>query len=146
MKVEDKNITSALLIDDDKFTNFYNEKIVTKHNSFKNVVSVTSGKEALDYLTNAFNNNNNIPDVIFLDLNMPAMNGWEFIEEYKKLDINYTSKIDLVILTTSSNPDDFERSQDIDAVNGYINKPLSLDILDDIIEQRFSVSNSKVSK
>ncbi|OBQ55049.1 response regulator [Tamlana sp. s12] len=137
-----KSITSTLLIDDDKFTSFYNEKIVKKHNQFGEIISVNSGKAAIEYLEDAIEGNALKPDVIFLDINMPAMNGWEFIEAYRKLDIEFTSTIKIIMLTTSSNPKDKERSQTINEIANYINKPLSLPILDEIIKDLIPVKTS----
>ncbi|WP_194768655.1 response regulator [Tamlana sp. I1] len=130
-----ESVRSTLLIDDDKFTSFYNEKIVKKHNKFGEIISVNSGKEALEYLELAIQGKALKPDVIFLDINMPAMNGWEFIEAYRKLDLEFTSSINIIMLTTSSNPKDKERSLALEEISNYINKPLSLPILDDIIKK-----------
>ncbi|MBU2949811.1 response regulator [Tamlana agarivorans] len=129
-----KSVTSTLLIDDDKFTSFYNEKIVKKHNKFGEIISLNSAKSALEYLEEAIAGKALKPDVIFLDINMPAMNGWEFIEAYKELDTKFTDDIKIIMLTTSSNPKDKERSQTLNEITDYINKPLSLAILDNIIE------------
>lgn len=137
-----KSITSTLLIDDDKFTSFYNEKIVKKHNQFGEIISVNSGKAAIAYLEDAIKGEALKPDVIFLDINMPAMNGWEFIEVYRKLDVEFTNTIKIIMLTTSSNPKDKERSQTINEITNYINKPLSLPILDDIIKDLIPVKTS----
>jgi len=124
---------SALLIDDDKFTNFYNEKIVKKHDTFKSVQSVNSGADALAYLQKAMDGLIDKPNVIFLDINMPAMNGWEFLEEYRLLDKTFTSDIKIVMLTTSSNPSDQERANQSCLINNYINKPLSINLLDEVL-------------
>jgi len=132
-----KPINFTLLIDDDKLSNFYNSKVVKKHFSFTNVYSVNSAKAALDYLLKAQNGTVQKPNLIFLDLNMPAMNGWEFLDEYKKLDVEFTKDIKIIILTTSSNPDDFEKSKENDCVNDFINKPLSIEILNDVIDNHY---------
>ncbi|MDO7137230.1 response regulator [Algibacter lectus] len=124
---------STLLIDDDKFTNFYNEKIVKKHNTFNSIRSVNSGADALAYLQKAMDGLVEKPEVIFLDINMPAMNGWEFIEEYSKLDKEFTSSIKIIMLTTSSNPNDQEKARASCFINGYINKPLSVTLLDEAL-------------
>ena len=132
-----KSLTCALLVDDDRATNFFNKSIVSRHSDIKEVVTKENATRALAYLDKASKGLATIPDIIFLDLNMPAMNGWEFITEFQKLDSNFTSKIKLVILTTSSNPDDFMRSQDIEAIDDYINKPLSLKLIDELLENHF---------
>ncbi|MBQ0786272.1 MAG: response regulator [Oceanihabitans sp.] len=137
------SIACTLLIDDDKVINFYNEKIVNRHNDFGQVTSVNSGQNALDYLKDASNGLIAKPDLIFLDINMPAMNGWEFIEEFNKIDSNFTSSIKVILLTTSNNPDDFKRSKTIKIVSDFINKPLTADILDHVKENHYILASSK---
>ncbi len=130
-----------LFIDDDKFNNILNKKLADKHKRFNKVISLTSGKDALSYLFKASQNQEVKPDLIFLDINMPAMNGWEFIEEYEKFDIAFTKDIKIFLLTTSSNPDDLRRSKTIGAVSDYFNKPLSIDKLNEIIVAYFNTTN-----
>ncbi|WP_299885985.1 response regulator [uncultured Lacinutrix sp.] len=130
-------IECVLLIDDDKVTNFYNKKVLTKHEEFKEIIAVTSGENALKHLTEASKGLCLKPNLIFLDINMPAMNGWEFILEYNKLDKKFTKDIKLVMLTTSNNPDDYKRSKEIETVNDFINKPLSIDLLSNLIENHY---------
>jgi two-component system, chemotaxis family, response regulator Rcp1 len=132
----------VLFIDDDKFNNIFNTRIADKHKSFNTIVSFTSGNEALNYLTKATLNNELKPDLIFLDINMPGMNGWEFIQEYKKIDASFIKDIKVFLLTTSSNPDDFEQSKLIDVVNDYFNKPLSLDLFEKIIMTYYKKNNT----
>lgn len=134
------SIECVLLIDDDKVTNFYNKKIVNKLDTFNEVTAVTNGQKALEYITDSQKGLCKKPDLIFLDINMPAMNGWEFIEEYKKLDTTYTASIKIVMLTTSNNPDDYKRSLINDNVDDYINKPLSTDLLSDLIETHYPIN------
>ncbi|WP_299313788.1 response regulator [uncultured Aquimarina sp.] len=136
----EKSITCVLLIDDDKATNFFNERVVTRHSSFDNINTVQSGKAALEYLTNVKNKTAIKPDLIFLDINMPAMNGWEFLVEFAKLDKGTTEGIKVILLSTSSNPDDVNESIKNHSVDDFINKPLSLDLLDNVIEKHFSES------
>ncbi|WP_438424243.1 response regulator [Aquimarina macrocephali] len=127
----------VLLIDDDKATNFFNERVVTRHEDFYQVNTVQSGLAALDYL-NAVENNAAIkPDLIFLDINMPAMNGWEFLTEFSKLDQKVTAGIKVILLSTSSNPDDVRASAKNHSVDDFINKPLSMDLLDDVLKNHF---------
>lgn len=128
-----KEAKCILLIDDDKISNFYNSKIVKKQLGVEKSITANSGQKALDYLNEAILGLKTKPNLIFLDLNMPAMNGWEFLEKYEKLDADFTKDIKLIILTTSNNPDDFERSKKNNSVDDYINKPLSDVLLDDLL-------------
>lgn len=132
-----KSVNCVLLIDDDKATNFFNERVVTKHENFNNVNTVQSGFAALEYLTAVENNTAIKPDLIFLDINMPAMNGWEFLIEFSKLNPNLTKGIKVILLSTSSNPDDVRESSKNHSVDDFINKPLSLDLLDNVLKNHF---------
>ena len=132
-----KLVTCVLLIDDDRATNFFNERVVTRHNSFDNINIVQSGKAALDYLTEVENHEALKPDLIFLDINMPAMNGWEFLVEFSKFNSATTEGIKVILLSTSSNPDDVNESINNHSVDDFISKPLSLALLDNVIEKHF---------
>ncbi len=135
-----KTINCVLLIDDDPATNFFNKTVVSRHGHFDKIIVVESGQSALDFL----NDETTIkPDLIFLDINMPAMNGWEFIEAFEQLDEEVQEGIKMVVLTTSSNPDDYDKSKGNGIVDDYINKPLSNRILDDVLEEHFSLNVSK---
>ena len=135
----EKVIECVLLIDDDKVTNFYNKRVVSKINNFKEINTATNGQKALYYINNSKNGLCKKPDLIFLDINIPAMNGWEFIEEFKKIDTTFTSSIKIVMLTTSNSPEDYERSLTLDSVDDFINKPLSIDLLSNLIEHHYSI-------
>ena len=95
-----------------------------------------SGQEALEYLQNATPR----PDLIFLDINMPAMDGWEFLEKYRRLPAVRKADIILIMLTTSLNPDDEARTKAIPEVAGFENKPLSQGQLDNLLKKYFSRS------
>ncbi|RKM92771.1 response regulator, partial [Aquimarina sp. AD10] len=123
-------VETVLLIDDDKATQYVHKRIITKHNKFKNILTFLSGSIALDYLKSINVNFTKKPQLIFLDLNMPGMNGWEFIEQYNGLCNSITRGNKLIILSTSNDPIDISRSREIDNVNDFISKPLSIAILD----------------
>ena len=78
------------------------------------------------------------PAIIFLDINMPKIDGWEFLDEYEKLEDIQKAQVVLVMLTTSLNPDDLERAKSNPLVYDYLNKYLDADRIQKIIEKHFS--------
>lgn len=132
-----KKLNCILLVDDNDADNYYHEIVINDFGCAEEVVAVQSGKAALDYLKSIENGNHPQPDLIFLDINMPAMNGWEFLEEYKKLDVIQQGKIVVVMLTTSLNLDDEEKARGIEHIKNFKNKPLTEEMLHEIIEKHF---------
>lgn len=133
----DNVVDCVLLIDDSKATNFFNSTVLAKHKSFDKIFIKQSGKAALEYLSEVEKGKALKPKLIFLDLNMPAMNGWEFLIEYEELNPCLTDDITVIILTTSSDHRDIEKSKSNDLVKDLINKPLSLPILNNVISKHF---------
>ncbi len=139
-----KLVNCVLLIDDDKAINFFNERVVTKHSSFDMVNTVQSGKAALEYLAAVKNQKATKPDLIFLDINMPAMNGWEFLMEFSKFDKSTIAGIKVILLSTSSNPDDVNMSVKNHSVDDFISKPLSKGQLDNVLEKHFPLPDDNL--
>jgi CheY-like chemotaxis protein len=131
-------LNCVLLIDDDDATNFYHKVVINKVGCAKQVVAVRNGKAALEYLKSTENGNHPKPDLIFLDINMPAMNGWEFLEEYKLLDKNQRAKVIMIMLTTSLNPADEEKANSISDINGFLDKPLTREAMKELLNEHFT--------
>lgn len=121
-------LRQALLIDDDPAANYIHKRSLEKLDLFEEIVSVESGEDALGYLLE-----NEPPNLIFLDINMPGINGWEFIEEYKKLPHEYQQTVMVLMLTTSTYPDDLEKAIDTNQVKEFMNKPLTIDLAREVI-------------
>jgi len=130
-----KTLNCVMLIDDNTDDNFYHERVIKKNNAAHKVISIESAKEAIDYLKVPENLR---PDIIFLDINMPEMNGWEFIEEYEQFDELLRSKVVVIMLTTSDNPDDKARAEQVKILADFKTKPLTKEILNEIILKHFS--------
>jgi len=137
------NDPCVLFIDDDKATNFFNTRIARNHGYFKNIVTLQSGSEALKYLRSSANHDERTPkpDLIFLDINMPAMNGWEFLEQFYQLGAAFTQNISIVILSTSTEPVDLKRYAMDQRLIGFVHKPLKSKSLTKIVHEKFIYSN-----
>jgi len=127
----------VLIIDDDDASNFFTRMILEESGYVRNIQIAESGTDALEYLKTTKKHNDVLPDLIFLDINMPGMDGWEFIVEYKKLDKELRSKIIVVMLTTSDNPDHVMLAKTHDVIKGFRTKPLTKDMLKDIVDKYF---------
>ncbi|GGZ20226.1 response regulator [Echinicola pacifica] len=132
-----EKLKCILLVDDDEPTNFINTIILKKTGKVEKIVAVQSGEEALEYLESVDRNENPKPDLIFLDINMPGINGWDFLEEYKSLPKHQRASNVIVMLTTSVNPEDDEKSQTFQEISEYYSKPLTPEKIDKIIELHF---------
>lgn len=133
-----RKLNCILLIDDDEPTNFLHTMIIKRCKCTEKIVAVQGGREALDYLSSKEDNEHPQPDLIFLDINMPGMNGWEFLEHYKQLDKGQQGRIVVIMLTTSLNPDDASQAKDKVNINRFMNKPLTVKMIDDVLEEHFS--------
>lgn len=138
-----KTLNCILLIDDDDATNFIHQVIIKKAKIAEQVITTFNGKQALEYLTNNgryANTENTLPSLIFLDINMPVMDGWEFIRAYQGLPENIKNQIIIVMLTTSYDPDDQERALKIPELAEFEKKPLTFEMMDRITQKHFSES------
>ncbi len=133
-----KQLNCILLIDDDEATNYIHKRVINEIGCAKKVVAVRSGQAALDFLNEQIDGSYSQLDLIFLDINMPGMNGWEFLEHYKKLSVAKQAKAVLVMLATSLNPNDLLHASDIEAVDGFESKPLNSEKMNRAIEHHFS--------
>ncbi len=138
-----KDLDCVLLIDDDISTNFIHRKIVENTKISVDVKEITSAKEGLDYLTHTGKYEHDEaapkPGIIFLDINMPGMNGWDFIAEYKKLDEKHKARIVVVMLTTSLNPDDELHAANVAEIATYLHKPLNIEAFANIADKYFEM-------
>lgn len=129
-----KKLNTILLIDDDPATNFLHKFVLQKESCAENIVAFQSAEEALEYIKETVRNGFHYPELIFLDINMPRKNGWEFIEEYNKIsNQNKLSKI-VVMLTTSLDPKDREKAESIKDINQFLSKPLTSDKIHQVLD------------
>ena len=133
-----KKLNSILLVDDDEDCNFFHTRLINRMGITEDIHVALDGAEALDYLRSTVDGKYPQPAIIFLDINMPKVDGWEFLEEYEKLDEVQKAQVVLVMLTTSLNPDDMERAKNNPLVHDYLNKYLDAERINKIIEEHFN--------
>ncbi len=132
-----QKLNRIVLIDDDEPTNFLHKLVIERYNCAEKVVVFQDAQLALDTLGKETASGLLQPDLILLDINMPGMNGWEFLEAYEKLPQTQRGHIVVMMLTTSLNPDDRRKADDITGVTGFLSKPLTKKLLQEILEQYF---------
>jgi CheY-like chemotaxis protein len=119
-----------VMVIDDNEIDLYIAEMVMKHSKFaEQIICMKSGKEALDYLRPLLSSPEEIPSFIFLDINMPEMTGFEFLDEYQHLPEHIRSKCIIMMLTTSLNEDDRLQAESNEFVRRFLNKPLDKDKL-----------------
>lgn len=136
-----KKVNCVLVIDDDEPTNFLTRMILEESGWVNHIRIAQNGPEALEYLSKseiegADPINFPSPDLILLDINMPAMDGWEFLEEYRKLGVD--DRIIIVMLTTSLFPEDKKKAERMEEISGFENKPLTTEKFRSILESYFT--------
>lgn len=138
-----KKINCVLLVDDDGGTNFINKLILEKTSFAKRIETVLNGKEALDFIKNNRKNDHTEQLLVFLDINMPVMDGWRFIEAFQELSNEQKTNITIIMLSASLNPADKQKADNYSEISGFYSKPLSVDTLKDILSLHFSNSTNK---
>jgi CheY-like chemotaxis protein len=122
-----KLLKTVLLVDDDNMTNYLHQRVLSKAEFCSDVKVAKNGQEGIDKLMelNQVLSSKNEIVVVFLDLNMPILDGWGFLKEYENLKdkLNFNTKI--FVLSSSINPDDKARAEENQHVAQYIYKPLS---------------------
>lgn len=123
------------IVDDDDVFQFLTIKAIKKIDDDLKVVAFSDGEKACTYLKENTDNPQRLPDVILLDINMPYMDGWSFIEEYIRLKPKLEKTIYIYMISSSVDPVDIERAERISEISDYIIKPVTTDALAQIIEQ-----------
>jgi len=122
------------LIDDDDIFVFLTKKTILKVSADVDVEVFSDGLQAITHLKQIKDQPELLPDVIFLDLNMPVMDGWEFLAEYQDIYNSFARKNELYIVSSSISPHEMERSKNISSVSEFIIKPLVKEKFLEILE------------
>ena len=123
-----------LLIDDDSIFNFVHTKVIKQVDEQASIVGFTNSTEALNYIKQNFCVASSIKTIVFLDINMPELNGFELLDALLKLPAECTSKMSIYIITSSLNEKDVQKAKEYKLLKGYIGKPLSFERLNEVIK------------
>jgi CheY-like chemotaxis protein len=125
-------IDLVLLVDDNDTDNFISKRIIEITKFAKKVEVKNSGKSALEFLEREQNNPENLPEIIFLDINMPIVDGFVFLFEFEMFPETLKNKCKIVILSSSDNRRDIEKIVDNEYVIKFVTKPLTESILNEV--------------
>ncbi|HSI77371.1 MAG TPA: response regulator [Lunatimonas sp.] len=124
----------ACVVDDDPLYNFGIKKLFEFSSFSEDNLFYKNGQDAIDGLSEIVEKGLTLPNVILLDINMPIMNGWQFLEEFKKRGMDVHG-IRIFVVSSSINQDEIDRANAYDYVSGYIFKPLTMDKIKDLKEK-----------
>lgn len=116
---------NLILVDDDEIIVYLTKRLVAKTNLVELTEVFGNGRDVMNYLNENYDNPDLLPEVIFLDLFMPIMDGWEFLEEYALLKPKLTKDITIYIITSSVSPADIIKAKSLKEVSDYIVKPIT---------------------
>ena len=127
-----KKNKTICIIDDQEINQFILKTIIKKINSEIKILSFNNGEVALNSLTQSLVAKEDMPDIILLDINMPVMDGWQFMDEFIKLQIEKTA---IYILTSSNSPDDKKKAKTYCAISDFLVQPIETRTLKEVIEK-----------
>lgn len=130
-----KKIKSICIIDDEDINQFILKTMIQTINKEIEILIYNNGESALTSFSQKLLSQAAIPDIILLDINMPIMNGWEFLDEFVKLKPKIDKKIEIYIISSSSAPDDVKKAEKYTDIYGYLNRPIETFTLKEIIEK-----------
>lgn len=128
-------LVSVLLVDDDEINNFISIKLIKKAFANTEIMACLNGKLAIDQLVEIQENDpEKLPDYILLDINMPVMNGWAFLDEFKRLELDVAGKCKIFIISSSVFSNDINKAKSYPLVKGFVSKPLNIEKIKELFK------------
>ena len=140
-----KKFKKVMVIDDNEIDRYIANRNITKYDFAEEVITMESSRAALTFLGSLKDTPEQLPQLIFLDIRMPEIDGFGFLEEYEKLPDSVKQNCIIMMLTTSLNPTDHERANNNPYVNRFLNKPLDKEKIESLISDMDQVGMKKAS-
>lgn len=131
------------VVDDDKIFTYLLKRIIEKAKIAREIIFFENGRDALDYLANHREDALKLPQLILLDINMPILDGWQFLSEYGKLEPTVPQPISICMMSSSSDLEDYDRAMGSGHVMDYLQKPVQMPSLKEVTERVLSFVASK---
>lgn len=125
---------NILLVDDDPITLMLCKKVFSRTSFSNTVITAQNGEEAISFFKKLNKNteSENLPELIFLDLNMPVMGGWEFLDEFSNKRYERFHQIKIVVLSSTIDPEDLAKTKDYPMIIDFLPKPITLNMLNNL--------------
>lgn len=124
-----RKINMSCIIDDDPIFVYGTKKVMKEVDFCEDVMVFHNGQDAINGLRELAEENKELPSLIFLDLNMPVMDGWDFLDDFITIPNNNREKVHVYVISSSIDANDFIRARNYEVVNNYILKPITPDDL-----------------
>jgi CheY-like chemotaxis protein len=128
-----KKINTFCIVDDDDIYRFTTSLLLKKSDLVNNIIVFSNGLKAINFLKDEIGNIENIPDILFLDINMPVMDGWEFLEEYLLIRPMMPKSVVIYMVSSSVDEKDVLKAKSISELSGYLVKPISSENIMEVI-------------
>jgi CheY-like chemotaxis protein len=126
-------LNKILCVDDDPITVMLCRKVILKSNFSKHVDSAQNGEDALHYFDNLMlQQSTEYPELVLLDLNMPVMGGWEFLDNFSRTYAAYFTRIKVIVLSSTIDPQDVEKARTYPMVLDFMSKPITTEMLSNL--------------
>ncbi len=134
MAITNNKINLVCLVDDDNIYTYSAKKILKESPVFESHIVFNNAIDAIEHFKKVADDVSQIPDVIFLDINMPVMDGWNFIEEFSKLKPSLKKKVTIYMVSSSIDPHDIEKAKSTSGIAQYIVKPINIEQFEKIFK------------
>jgi response regulator of citrate/malate metabolism len=129
-----KKISNLCIIDDDPMASFYIKRLAELGEVASIITIYNNAQGAIDYLLTYKKSSENLPDIILLDIYMPGLDGWGFLEEFRKLKDTLPKKMEIYVISSSDHPNDIRKAKSTPEVKDYFQKPVTMELLKEIAD------------